>query len=122
MLCALGPGGVILMLPLASFNYQEPPLGIVLAGVALGLVILALLGFSRSILLGCFGGALVCAAIAWTVAGMGSGDLTGLTQLAGAVFFGIVGCIAGALAGFIGKRLRTDTRQGEAGGNRDNRP
>jgi hypothetical protein len=99
------PGDVILMFPLASFNYEEPSLGIVLSGAAVGLVILALLGLSRSILLGCLGGALAGAAIAWVVTGMGSGDLTGLMQVAGAIVFGVIGFVGGAFAGFIGKRL-----------------
>jgi hypothetical protein len=111
---------VILMLLFASFNYEEPSLGIVLAGCLVGLVVLALFGLSRSILVGCFGGALAGASIAWVVAGMGSGDLTGLTQIAGAVVFGFLGLIGGAIAALIGKRRRKDTLQREAGGKGEN--
>jgi len=105
------------MILLASFTYHEPSLGTVLAGGIVGLVILALLGLSRSILLGSFGGAFAGAAIAWVVAGMGSGDMIGLMQEARAIFFGVIGLIAGAIAGLIGKSLRKSTVRREA---RDN--
>jgi hypothetical protein len=99
---------------LASFNYYDSPHGVVVAGGIIGLVILVLLGRSRSILLGAIGGAIAGAVIGGTVTGMGRGDMRGLMQEMVAVIFGGCGLVAGAIAGLVGKLVRKKTAVREA--------
>ncbi len=99
----------------ASFNFYGPPAEALVLGLLTAAVILAGLWSSRSILAGIVGGAASGAVIAWFVFGYGQGDMVGLMQIVGALLFGVVGAVAGGLAGLVGK-LSRHKDGGEGGG------
>ena len=91
---------------LASFNfYQDPPIGALVIGSGLAIAVLVALAFSRSALAGFFGGAISLGVIAFFVFATGGGDLAGVF----AMFLGIVGAVAGLVAGLLGKATKSES-------------
>ena len=110
------------MVILASFNYTGPSGGTIAVALVVATTALLLLGATRSVIAGVCGGAISGAAIAWFVLGAGAGDLTGLMQLVYSPVCGVLGAVAGGVAGAIGKASRSRSGEGRTGPRREDSP
>jgi hypothetical protein len=90
----------------ASFNYTGPSGSTIAVALAVAATVLLLLGATRNVIAGIFGGAISGATLAWFALGAGGGDLTGLMQLVYSPVCGVLGAVAGGVAGAIGKAFR----------------
>jgi hypothetical protein len=99
---------------LGSFNYTGPSGSTIAVALMVAATVLLLLGATRNVIAGVCGGAISGAALAWFVLGAGGGDLTGLMQLVYSPICGVLGALAGGVAGAIGKAYRRPP--GESGG------
>jgi hypothetical protein len=107
---------------LASFNYAGPPLGTVMVALLVAATVLLLLGATRSVVIGAFGGAIGGGVMAWLVLGAGGGDLMGLMQLVFSPMVGVLGAVAGGVAAAIGKALRNRLGGGGSGPSNEGAP
>lgn len=102
---------------LASFNYYGPSLVAMLLALGIALLVVILLGFfSRRILVGLFGGAIIAAGISFVMVSIGQGDLVDLMLLFLTPIAAVGGALVGGIAGYIGKRVAT-SRMGSQGQN-----
>lgn len=88
---------------LASFNYRDPSTSALVIGAGLAIAILVALAFSRSALAGFFGGAISVGVIAFFVFDTIDNNMPQVF----AMFFGIVGAVAGLVAGLLGKGIHS---------------
>ena len=90
---------------IASFNYEPPPAKAIIVGVVLGLLVLALAGLLRRVLVGVLATSVGWASIAWVICGQGRGDLTGLIQIFDSCVAAIAGAVIGGLTAYVSKRF-----------------
>jgi len=107
---------------LASFNYSGPSGSTIAVALVVAATALLLLGATRNVIAGTFGGAISGAALAWFVLGAGGGDLTGLMQRVYSPVCGVLGAVAGGVAGAIGKAFRGKSGESRTGPRREDGP
>jgi hypothetical protein len=102
----------------SSFNFDGPPVVAILLALGIALLFVVLLGFfSRRILVGLFGGAIIAAGISFVIISMGRGDMVDLIVLFCTPIAAACGALVGGIAGYIGKRSVVSTSRDRQGQN-----